>query len=165
MSDAVILTVDGHVERPLRLTFADLEALPGPAQVTDVSRFHPSRQGDGVTLDAILERARVLPSASYLTLHADRDDFHVSVPLAPLEGQGIVVYRRGPDRLGVEYGGPIRFLIRDPAACHTDQLDDCANVKYLSRIELTAGRGRDTRPADLESHLALHEAQSHTDRN
>ena len=88
MSDAVILTVDGHVERPLKLTFADLEALPGPAQVTDVSRFHPSRQGDGVTLDAILERARVLPSASYLTLHAERDDFHVSVPLAPLRARG-----------------------------------------------------------------------------
>ena len=34
MSDAVILTVDGHVERPLKLTFTDLEALPGPAQVT-----------------------------------------------------------------------------------------------------------------------------------
>ena len=77
----MILTVDGQVERPLRLTFADLEALPDPAQVRDVSRFHPNRRGDGVTLDAILERAGVLPSANYLTLHADRDDFHVSVPL------------------------------------------------------------------------------------
>ena len=160
MSDAVILTVDGQVERPLKLTFTDLEGLPGPAQVPDVSRFHPNRQGDGVTLEAILERAGVLPSASYLTLHAEKDDFHVSVPLAPLFGQGIVVYRRGPERLGVEHGGPIRFLIRDPAACHTDQLDECANVKYLSRMELTAGRGRDTRPADEESHKALHKSQS-----
>jgi DMSO/TMAO reductase YedYZ molybdopterin-dependent catalytic subunit len=163
MSDAVILTVDGQVERPLKLTFTDLEALPGPAQVLDVSRFHPNRQGDGVTLEAILERARVLPSASYLTLHAERDDFHASVPLAPLEGQGIVVYRRGPERLGLEHGGPIRFLIRDPAACHTDELDDCANVKYLSRIELTEGRGRDTRPSDEQSHLALHKAESQPD--
>jgi DMSO/TMAO reductase YedYZ molybdopterin-dependent catalytic subunit len=160
MSDNVILTVDGHVERPLKLTFTDLEALPGPSHVTDVSRFHPNRQGDGVTLEAILERAGVLPSAAYLTLHAERDDFHVSVPLAPLKGQGIVVFRRGPDRLGVEHGGPIRFLIRDPAACHTDLLDDCANVKYLSRIELTDRRGRDTRPADEQSHVALHQAQS-----
>ena len=160
MSDAVILTVDGQVERPLKLTFSDLKGLPGTAQVTDVSRFHPNRQGDGVTLEAILERAGVLPSASYLTLHAEKDDFHVSVPLAPLLGQGIVVYRRGPERLGAEHGGPIRFLIRDPAACHTDQLDDCANVKYLSRMELTTGRGRDTRPADEESHQALHKSQS-----
>jgi DMSO/TMAO reductase YedYZ molybdopterin-dependent catalytic subunit len=160
MSDEIILTVDGQVDRPLKLTFADLEGLPDSFQVIDVSRFHPSRQGDGVTLDAILDRAGVLPSASYLTLHAERDDFHVSVPLAPLKDQGIVVYRRGPERLGHEHGGPIRFLIRDPAACHTDQLDDCANVKYLSRIELTAGRGRDTRPSDDQAHLALHQAQS-----
>ena len=88
----------------------------------------------------ILDRAGVLPSVNYLTLHAERDDFHVSVPLEPLRGQGIVVYRLGPDPLGIEHGGPIRFLIRDPAACQTDQLDDCANVKYLRRIELTSRR-------------------------
>jgi DMSO/TMAO reductase YedYZ molybdopterin-dependent catalytic subunit len=159
MSDAIILTVDGQVERPLRLTFSDLANLPEPAQVHDVSRFHPTRKGDGVTLDAVLDRAVVLPKANYLTLHAERDDFHVSVPLEPLRGQGIVVYRLGADRLGVEHGGPIRFLIRDPAACHTDQLDDCANVKYLSRIELTERRGRDTRPADEKAHEALHASQ------
>jgi hypothetical protein len=92
-------------------------------------------------------------------LHAQRDDFHVSVPLDPLRGQGIVVYRVGAGRLGIEHGGPIRFLVRDPAACHTDQLDECANVKYLSRIELTQNRGRDTRPADERAHEALHAAQ------
>ena len=27
-----------------------------------------------------------------LTLHADRDDFHVSVPLEPVRERGIVVY-------------------------------------------------------------------------
>jgi DMSO/TMAO reductase YedYZ molybdopterin-dependent catalytic subunit len=159
LNDEIILTVDGQVERPLRLTFADLAAFPEPAQVRDVSRFHPTRKGDGVILDVILEKAAVLPSANYLTLHARRDDFHVSVPLEPLRGQGIVVYRIGPDPLGVENGGPIRFLVRDPAACNTDQLDECANVKYLSRIELTERRGRDTRPADEKAHEALHAAQ------
>ena len=116
----------------------------------------PQRQGDGVTLDAILERAGVLPEANYLTLHADRDDFHVSVPLEPVRGQGIVVYRLGDGRLGLEHGGPIRFLIRDPAACHTDELDECANVKYLSRIELTtraaATPARPTRPSTRALH-------------
>ena len=160
MNDEIILTVDGQVERPLQLTFADLAAFPEPAQVRDVSRFHPTRKGDGVILDVILEKAAVLPSANYLTLHAQRDDFHVSVPLEPLRGQGIVVYRIGPDPLGVEHGGPIRFLIRDPSACHTDQLDECANVKYLSRIELTERRGRDTRPADEKAHEALHATQN-----
>jgi DMSO/TMAO reductase YedYZ molybdopterin-dependent catalytic subunit len=159
MSDDVILTVDGQVERPLRLTFDGLADLPEADQVRDVSRFHPTRKGDGVTLDALLNRAGARPTANYLTLHAAKDDFHVSVPLEPLRGQGIVVYRFGSSPLGSEHGGPIRFLIRDPAACHTDELDDCANVKYLSRIELTERRGRDTRPADEKAHEALHKAQ------
>jgi DMSO/TMAO reductase YedYZ molybdopterin-dependent catalytic subunit len=160
MSDEIILTITGKVERPLRLTFTDLANLPETAQVHDVSRFHPTRKGDGANFDALLDRAGVLPAANYLTLHADRDDFHVSVPLEPLRGHGIVVYRLGPAPLGLEHGGPIRFLIRDPAACHTDQLDECANVKYLSRIEITELRGRDTRPADEQAHDALHAAQN-----
>jgi DMSO/TMAO reductase YedYZ molybdopterin-dependent catalytic subunit len=160
MSDAIVLVIDGLVERPLRLTFADLESVPAEAKVVDVSRYHPNRQGDGVTLAALLERACAQPQANYVTLHADKDDFHVSVPLAPLYDQGIVVYKLGPNRLGPEQGGPIRFLIRDTDACHSSELDECANVKYLSRIELTERRGRDTRPATETEHAALHQAQA-----
>ena len=50
----------------------------------------------------------------------------------------------------------VPVLIRDPAACHTDELDDCANVKFLSRIELSIRRGRDTRPTTDEDHAKLH---------
>jgi len=156
MAENSILIVDGAVERPLSLTFDDLKALPEAQQVADVSRFHPKRQGDGVTLEAILERVGPRPEADYLTLHADRDDFHVSVPLEAIRAEGIVVYHRGGSPLGTEQGGPIRFLIRDPAVCHTDELDDCANVKYLSRIELTVRKGRDTRPRTDEEHAQLH---------
>lgn len=159
MDQPILLKIEGAVEHPLVLAFEDLAALPESAQVLDVSRFHPSRKGDGVTLEAILERARPRPEANYLTLHADRDDFHVSIPLQAVRGEGIVVYRLGDSPLGPEQGGPIRFLIKDPAACHTDELDDCANVKYLSRIELAVRKGRDTRPADESAHAALHEAQ------
>jgi DMSO/TMAO reductase YedYZ molybdopterin-dependent catalytic subunit len=159
MSD-VLLKIDGAVEHSLGLTFPDLAAFPASDQFADVSRLHPSRRGDGVTLDAILERASVRPTAKYLILHADRDDFHVCVPLEVIQGQGIVVYKVGSSALGVEQGGPIRLIIHDPSACHTGQLDDCANVKYLSRIELTERRGRDTRPETETAHAALHEAQA-----
>ncbi len=159
MSDESILTVDGAVERRLQLTRADLDAFPEAMHVRDVSRIHPQRQGDGVELEAILDRAGVLPEANYLTLHADRDDFHVSIPLQPVRDQGIVVYRLGDGPLGTDRGGPVRFLVRDPTACHTGELDECANVKYLSRIEVTTRRGRDTRPASEDDHAALHRAQ------
>lgn len=151
-----LLRVDGAVEHALDLNLDDLRALPDSEQVEDVSRFHPSRRGDGVTLEAILALAKPKPEANYLTLHAGRDDFHVSVPLQAVRGEAIVVYRLGDVGLSTEQGGPIRFIIRDPAACHTDELDDCANVKYLDRIELTARRGRDTRPLDDDAHAALH---------
>ncbi len=155
MNNEILLRVDGHVANPLELRFADLAGLR--QQIADVSRFHSRRQGDGVALEAILERAQPLAEADYLTLHAERDDFHVSVPLAAVRGEGIVVYHHRGTPLDADRGGPIRFLIRDPAACHTDELDDCANVKYVSRIELSTGKGRDTRPRDDEEHARLHE--------
>src|SRR6185312_10041679 len=157
MSDSPIqLRVDGAVEVPLGVTFEDLNEMPEEAQVADVSRFQPTRRGDAVSLEALLSLARPRPSASHITLHADRDDFHVSIPLDALREQGLVVYRVGQEPLAVEQGGPIRLLIRDPLSCHSGDLDECANVKYLSRIELTASRGRDTRPLDDEAHQALH---------
>jgi DMSO/TMAO reductase YedYZ molybdopterin-dependent catalytic subunit len=159
MEKVVVLRVDGAVEQPLELSFEDLRAIPENDQVLDVSRFNPGRRGDGVALEALLLRTRPRPEANYLTLHASRDDFHVSVPLGAVRGEAVVVYRQGEEHLGPEHGGPIRFIIPDPAACHTDELDDCANVKYLDRIELSVRRGRDTRPEDEEAHRALHEQQ------
>ena len=152
----VLLRFEGAVDRPLAPTYENFRAMPEDTQVSDVSRFQPGRRGDAVTLEALLNLARPRPEASHLTLHADRDDFHVSIPLGAIREQGLVVYKVGMDRLGVEQGGPIRLLIRDPSACHTGDLDECANVKYLSRIELTVHRGRDTRPLDDDAHQALH---------
>ena len=154
-----ILKIEGSVDNPLTLTYTDLAAFPESAQFADVSRLHPTRRGDGVTLDAILAQAQIRPGANFVILHADRDDFHVCVPLESLKGQGIVVYKIGSDPLATEHGGPIRLIIRDPSACHTGDLDDCTNVKYLSRVELTDRRGRDTRPETEAAHTALHKAQ------
>ena len=153
------LLVDGAVERPLRLEFDDLVAMPIADQITDVSPFHPGRAGQAIDLRALLRLARPDPAANYLTLHAERDDFHVSIPLDEIRDRGMVVYRVGSAPLGIDQGGPIRFLIRDPASCHSAELDDCANVKFLSRIELTVNRGRDTRPEDDEAHAELHRSQ------
>ncbi len=155
MSERLLL-VDGHVAESREFTFEDFQSIPEAAQVRDVSRFHPTRKGDGVTLQSLLDRVKPTESATYLTLHASRDDFAASIPLAEVVGEGIVVYQLDGNPLPVEKGGPVRFLIRDPAACHTAELDDCANVKFVDRIELTAGRGRDTRPEDEEQHEQLH---------
>jgi len=155
---SVLLTVDGAVDKPLRLTFDDLAGLPTADQVHDISRFHPTRRGSGVALEAVLRLAGVSPEARYLTLHAD-DNFHASIPLAEVLPEAIVVYHLDGRLMSPFEGGPLRFIIKNPAACHTDELDDCANVKYLNRIELSADRGRDTRPHTPAEHRALHDAE------
>lgn len=79
MSGPILLRVLGAVARPLDLSWADLMAFPDPDRVLDVARFHPGRRGDAITLDSLLRRADPHPDASYLTLHADRDDFHACI--------------------------------------------------------------------------------------
>ena len=153
------LRIDGAVEQPLDLTFADLQAFPEADQVRDVSRFHPKRPGDAVLLESLLARVRPTTGASYLTLHSTRDQFHASVPLQAIRAEGLVVYQLNDEPLPEKLGGPIRFLIRNPAACHTDELDDCANVKFVDRIELTVGKGVDNRPETDEDHDHLHASE------
>lgn len=154
-----LLRIDGDVANPIELTYDDFRGFPELDHVRDVSRFHPSRKGDGVTLNSILARVRPNAAADYLTLHATADDFAASIPLSAVRDEGIVVYELNGEPLPAAKGGPIRFLIRNPAACHTDELDDCANVKFVDRIELTTGKGRDTRPTTDEDHEDLHRAE------
>jgi DMSO/TMAO reductase YedYZ molybdopterin-dependent catalytic subunit len=160
MNKVGMLVIDGEVARPLSLSYADLAAMPADAQVADISRLDAKRQGDAVKLDAVLERAGAKPSARYLTLHSSTDDFHASVPLAAVRERGLLVYRLAGEPLPVKAGGPIRFFIPDFAACHTQEVDECANVKFVDRIELSQDRGQDNRPSEEEEHAKLHERQA-----
>lgn len=157
MSPLNSLRVDGLVETPRTFAFDDFRSFSEPEQVRDFTRFHPKRPGDGVTLRAILDRVKPASNATYLTLHATRDDFAASIPLAAVLDEAVVVYQLNGAPYPETKGGPFRFLIKNPAVCHTNELDDCANVKFVDRIELTAGRGRDTRPHDEAEHEALHQ--------
>lgn len=150
------LTIDGLVTTPRTLDFRDLQQFSEADQVSDVSRFAGKKQGDAVTLESILVLVSPLPEANYLTLHAGRDDFHVSIPLQAVRSEGLLVYKLNGEGLTEKQGGPYRFLIRDFAACHSAELDDCANVKFLDRIELTHRKGLDTRPTTDAEHEALH---------
>ncbi|MFM1802199.1 MAG: hypothetical protein RJA81_1551 [Planctomycetota bacterium] len=150
------IQIDGLVANPISLAFTDLATMPETSQVHDVSRFASGKKGDAVTLESLLSLVDPQPEANYLTLHANRDDFHVSIPLEAVRSEGLLVYKLGDSPLEVSQGGPFRFLIRDFTACHSSELDDCANVKFLDRIELTHRKQRDTRPQSEAEHKALH---------
>jgi DMSO/TMAO reductase YedYZ molybdopterin-dependent catalytic subunit len=155
-----LVTIDGEVERPLALTFADLAAFDPEHQVPNVSRLDPKRAGDAVRLAALLQRAGVKPGAKFLTLHSSTDDFHASIPLDAVRDRAVLIYRLAGGELPVKSGGPLRFFIPDFAACRTQEVDECANVKFVDRIELSRERGRDNRPSEEEEHARLHRRQS-----
>jgi DMSO/TMAO reductase YedYZ molybdopterin-dependent catalytic subunit len=153
------LQITGRVARPRELTFADLAAISGDDQIIDVSRIVPGRKGDAVRLAGLLKLVEPAADAKYLGLSASRDDFHASIPLAAVAERALVIYRLDGQPLSDQAGGPFRFFIPDFAACHTDEIDECANVKFVERIELTADKGHDNRPHDGEEHAALHAKQ------
>lgn len=159
MNDEVFLTIDGEVDNPLELSFADLSAIDDIHQLIDVSRFDSKRKGDAVKLSGLLEIAKAKPAAAYLGLHASKDDFHASIPLDPVRESAFLIYRLDGKPLELNAGGPFRFYIPDHAECHTDEIDECANVKFVDRIELTVAKGFDNRPEDEDEHAQLHAKQ------
>ena len=156
MNSSTLLIVDGQVGNPLQMTFDDLAAVDGRFQILDVNRIDPGRKGDAVSLEGLLELVQIKSNAQYLGLHSSSDNFHASIPLQPVRDRGMFIYRLGGGPLEPDSGGPVRFYIRDFAACHSDQVDECANVKFVDHVELTEEKGFDNRPEDDQEHEALH---------
>lgn len=151
-----VLRISGEVSVARDLTSADLAALPAEHQVPDVSAIDPKRNGAAVRLQGVLQLVGVKPEAKYLTLHAAADDFHASVPLADVRDRGLLIYQLNGRPLPLSAGGPVRFYVQDFAACHSHEIDECANVKFVDHIELTRNKGFDNRPQDEREHAALH---------
>ena len=156
MEHAHILSLSGLVAAPRQFSFDDLAALPARYQIADVSRIAPEKKGDAVTLAGILELVQPQAEARYLNLHATADNFHASIPLAVVKDKAILIYRLEGQPLSAKAGGPVRFFIPDHHACHTHEIDECANVKFVDAIELAAEKGFDNRPHDEQQHAELH---------
>jgi DMSO/TMAO reductase YedYZ molybdopterin-dependent catalytic subunit len=155
-----MLTIAGEVAHQCTLTFDDLAGIAAEHQVPDVNRLVPGRKGDAVKLAGILQLVQPRQTAKYLGLHSATDDFHASIPLAAVADRALVIYRLDGQPLPAKAGGPARFFIPDFVACHTHEIDECANVKFVDRIELTAEKGFDNRPHDGAEHEELHRKQA-----
>ncbi len=156
MPQGILLTVDGEVQQPRRFTYDDLRALDAAYQIARVDHIDPQRRGTALRLMGLLDAVVPNASARYLGLHASADDFHASIPLDAVREKALLIYRLGDGPLPAADGGPTRFLIPEVAQCHTREVDECANVKFVDHIELTAEKGFDNRPEDDEQHEALH---------
>ena len=145
--------VTGLVTKALALDYDGLAALP--EQIADVSKLAGDRQGGAVTLASVIRAAGATGDARFITLFAE-GDYSASVPLDAVLDQAILIYQLQDAPLPAAMGGPVRFFIPDVAACQTADVDTCANVKYLQRIELSAELGVDSRPKNVTQHVELH---------
>jgi DMSO/TMAO reductase YedYZ molybdopterin-dependent catalytic subunit len=159
MPSPSILTVNGEVDSPQQLTLDDLRSIDHQYQVSGIDQLGFKWPGSAVRLSGLLELVGVRPTAKYLGLHSSHDDFHASIPLAPVLEKAIIIYLRDGHPLDIAAGGPLRLFIPDHAACHMDEIDECANLKFLDHLELTVGKGYDNRPQDDAAHQRLHENQ------
>ncbi len=136
------LVVDGAVERRLDLALPEVLRFPRGSVEHDF-RCHegwvvPKIRWEGVRLPLMLARARVLPKACFLTVHAG--DYTVVLSLAEARHSGVLLATHiNGQPLPPEHGAPLRLVV--PAAW------DCfASVKWVQRIELTERRAKATGP-------------------
>lgn len=143
MSTATI-KIEGAVHQPGSFARQELCGLPADGRVADVSTVAPNRRGEAVRLECLLSECEPDETATHVTLHSV-DGFSASIPLADVRETGLIIFQLDGATVPDSAGGPFRFLIPNAAECRTAELDACANVKALARIELTAGKGADTR--------------------
>ncbi|HUJ27852.1 MAG TPA: sulfite oxidase-like oxidoreductase [Myxococcales bacterium] len=129
------LVVDGAVEAPEKLAWADFRALP---QTSDVSDFHcvttwskMDVPWEGVQLSTVIALARPLPQATHVMTHA-YDGYTTNLPLEEaLKDDVLLVHTAEGRPLPAEHGGPARVI--------TPQLYAWKGAKWIHRIELLKG--------------------------
>jgi DMSO/TMAO reductase YedYZ molybdopterin-dependent catalytic subunit len=109
------LTVDGEVEQPLTLSWAEFTALPKVEQVSDFHCVTTWSQYDlrwaGVPFRTIVERVRPRAGARFL-LQSCADGYTTNLPLAELGGADVLLaYELNGKPLPLEHGGPMRLLV------------------------------------------------------
>lgn len=128
------LTIDGMVESPKTLSFADLVGLPRSDQATDFHCVEGWSVWDvpwnGVPLSSLLDLARPAARATHVTFHTVEDRYDESLPLGVArEPHALLAYGVGGSTLPLKHGFPARVVV--------PRLLGYKNAKYVYRLELT----------------------------
>jgi DMSO/TMAO reductase YedYZ molybdopterin-dependent catalytic subunit len=107
--------ITGEVERPLELTWADLQALPRQETLCDIHCVTRWSRYDnlfaGVPVRALLERAGVRTSARFALVQAEHG-FTTNLPLEDLDRpENLLALSHNGEALAPEHGGPVRLLV------------------------------------------------------
>ena len=124
--------ITGQVERPLELTWADLQALPRQETLCDIHCVTRWSRYDnlfaGVPVRALLERAGVRTSARFALVQAEHG-FTTNLPLEDLDRpENLLALSHNGEALAPEHGGPVRLLV--------PHLYFWKSAKWLRRLSL-----------------------------
>jgi len=130
------LTIDGLVERPTTLSFADVSGLPAHSDYYTLQCISNLVGGDlwgnahwkGVRLVELLTRTGLKPGVRKVIFHA-ADDYTDSIPIdIALRPDTLLAYEMNGEPLTKEHGFPARLLIPD--------IYGMKNVKWVTRVEV-----------------------------
>ena len=133
------LEVGGLVERPMKLSLADLRALPSRSQITRhdcVEGWSCIGKWKGAVLAELLRQVGLRPQARYLMFYcADPMDlgnpqskYYESIDLAEaLHAQTILAYEMNDKVLDIRHGAPLRLRVERQLGYKM--------AKYIMRIE------------------------------
>ncbi len=135
------LAVDGRVERPMRLSLAELQALPSRTQITRhdcVEGWSAIGKWKGTRLAALLDVVRPRPDARFVVFHcADpmardgTDLYYESIDLDDAyHAQTILAWEMNDAPLPVKNGAPLRLRVERQLGYK--------HAKYVMRIELVS---------------------------
>ena len=129
-----VVTVDGLVDKPLRLDHAAWSALPRRRETADfhcVEGWSVDRlRWGGVAPRTILDMAGLKPTATYVNFHALGGTYSDSLPLNLVDdAQTVLADTLDEQPLPDAHGGPLRLVVPKQLGYK--------NVKWVVRLEVT----------------------------
>jgi DMSO/TMAO reductase YedYZ molybdopterin-dependent catalytic subunit len=128
------LKIEGLVEKPVALSFGEIQALPRKAQVRHFICVEGwglnNQEWEGVHLKEIFSKVKISPKAKYVTFHATGGKYQDSLSLQEaLEPDTMLAYKVNDKNLPPENGFPLRLII--------PRMYAYKGVKWVERIVLT----------------------------
>ena len=129
-----LVTVDGLVDKPLRLDHAAWSALPRRSETADfhcVEGWSVDRlRWGGVAPRTILDMAGLKPTATYVNFHAFGGTYADSLPLSLVDdAQTVLADTLDEQSLPDAHGGPLRLVVPKQLGYKS--------VKWVVRLEVT----------------------------